>query len=273
MDDSATLLRSIAARFEQQKRRVLAALEQPDLCDRSRKGGVDAPIANVIERINHHRDYVTSSSCSGRVSIFALQSHHARSVAPADPLAPAAAGEPIDGACVSPASVADVPTTARKGGEWVLVSHEPVSLDEVLLACERLHEYPHALVSFKFEAMILHVQCRTLEAARLMCQCATEAGFRNSGFVIGRNKITLAVRSTMHFDAPIAAHGRLLVSPELLRLLVLLSNDKFAENLQRIERFEREIELRIQCQAPPSIADAPAVAPPVLDSQPELEQT
>ena len=46
--------------FDREKARVL------DKADLSRKGSVDAPIRHLVEAINAHPHYYTTSSCSGR---------------------------------------------------------------------------------------------------------------------------------------------------------------------------------------------------------------
>lgn len=38
--------------------------------DRSKKGSLDAPIVELVGLINGHPDYVTTSSCSGRIALF-----------------------------------------------------------------------------------------------------------------------------------------------------------------------------------------------------------
>ena len=38
--------------------------------DRSRKGSVDAPIVELVELINAQADVYTTSSCSGRITVF-----------------------------------------------------------------------------------------------------------------------------------------------------------------------------------------------------------
>ena len=38
--------------------------------DLSRKGSVDAPIFDFLKNLNSHQDYVSLSSCSGRIIIF-----------------------------------------------------------------------------------------------------------------------------------------------------------------------------------------------------------
>ena len=50
--------------FTQQKSTCLLKV------DLSRKGSVDEPILNLIQSINGHERYFTTSSCSGRICAF-----------------------------------------------------------------------------------------------------------------------------------------------------------------------------------------------------------
>ena len=52
------------AHFELDKARVLGK------ADLSRKGSVDEPIRDLVEYINAHDSLYTTSSCSGRVTVF-----------------------------------------------------------------------------------------------------------------------------------------------------------------------------------------------------------
>lgn len=111
------LLRSVEemASFEARKHAVLESLAS-DARDKSRAGGVDAPIADLIHRINQHPFFFTTSSCSGRVSIFSEPTPKSVSTA--------------DDACVE-ATANSAVKTKKKGGDWVYVSHETASEDEV----------------------------------------------------------------------------------------------------------------------------------------------
>ena len=57
------------ALFDQRKKKILEHLvsDEPDL---SPKGSPDEQILDLLELINSHEDYVTTSSCSGRVAVF-----------------------------------------------------------------------------------------------------------------------------------------------------------------------------------------------------------
>ena len=54
--------------FLQRKSAALASLSS-ELPDKSPKGGLDAPIADLVADVNRHPDLYTTSSCSGRISM------------------------------------------------------------------------------------------------------------------------------------------------------------------------------------------------------------
>ena len=112
--------------FDAQKARVVSKV------DLSRKGSVDEPIRDLILLLNNHPDLVTLSSCSGRLLMVRT-------------------GE-----------------DKKKGCHWLCVKHETVGAEEAWaqLEAESRVEDRTGPVSFKFEAFILHLQCRTLELAR-----------------------------------------------------------------------------------------------------------
>ncbi|KAJ9589480.1 hypothetical protein L9F63_017297 [Diploptera punctata] len=181
--------------FQRQKNQIL------DGIDLSRKGCIDDPIQELVELINTEDDFVTTSSCSGRVILFC---------------------EDI------------VNGKRKKGCKWLYTTHENVKDDDLLRSIQP-NEGNNVL---KFEPMILHVQCRTLEKAKLMHTCALESGFRNSGITLGKHgKIILAIRSCMGLEVPLTEDGNTLVSNEYLKYLTKKANEKMEENKTRTERF------------------------------------
>lgn len=56
---------AIAKQFIEEKQRVLG--EKADL---SRKGTIDAPVADLVECLNEADQYYTTSSCSGRILVY-----------------------------------------------------------------------------------------------------------------------------------------------------------------------------------------------------------
>ena len=62
----------MTSRFEVRKQNILEQLDVPDgeYHDLSPKGSIDAPIRDLISEINGFDGIVTTSSCSGRISVF-----------------------------------------------------------------------------------------------------------------------------------------------------------------------------------------------------------
>lgn len=192
--------------FDLCKRNTLGKL------DKSPKGSIDAPIEALVHTINGTRDYVTTSTCSGRISLFATSA------------APPPSGP----------------------GRWLLVSHELIAMAdlEIALCDEALARAGHdglTEVMMKVEPAILHVQCRSIEAGVELLRIAIAHGFRESGLVLsGSQKVMLAVRTTSNMmEAPVVHAGAHLLSREAMEHLHAEANKRLAANLKALARFER----------------------------------
>ncbi|EIE26282.1 Clavaminate synthase-like protein, partial [Coccomyxa subellipsoidea C-169] len=198
--------------------------------DKSRAGGVDGPIADLVASLNSWPDIFTTSSIirlcmTGRVSVFA---------------------EPTDATRAA----------GQKGGEWVYVTHGHADAEEiisrVLLCCSngapRLAQ-PGSLkrgagteegapLVFRFEPFILAAEARTADDAQRLIRCAREAGYRESGVTGDESaRVIAGIRCSIRLEVPVTDGGLLLVSPEYLRHLTKLANEKMELNWARIERF------------------------------------
>lgn len=197
-----------------------------NLVDKSPKGSIDDPIRECLGLINALPGFFTTSSCSGRVSIFC---------------------EPTDG--------------KGRDGFWLFTSHSPIPQGQPTFdALER--ELPQQLlpasvgraVYFKFEPLILHVECESMESARMLFSAVYREGFRNSGIsTSGTNRWMVAVRDTLKLDAPIGCingEGRLdaWVDSSYLQRLVEIANGKFLVNSGRIRRLEASIKEMVSRQ-------------------------
>ena len=58
-------------KFQQMKSEILRKLNASVYTDKSPKGFLDAPIVELVNLLNSHKDYVTTSSCSGRIVLYA----------------------------------------------------------------------------------------------------------------------------------------------------------------------------------------------------------
>jgi tRNA wybutosine-synthesizing protein 3 len=106
------LKHGMSLRFDARKQKILEALDAPaDVYqDLSPKGSIDAPIRSLIDDINRIDGLVTTSSCSGRISVFLEgrkeEANHTESLEE------------------SPAG----PGGKGGGGAWLFISHDSISI-------------------------------------------------------------------------------------------------------------------------------------------------
>lgn len=106
-------MQSMATRFELRKQKILAQLETPEgqYHDLSPKGSVDEPIRELIDEINNLNGLVTTSSCSGRISVF-LEGRK-------QDLIDAPKATDSENARAGPGGKGG-------GGAWLYISHKPI---------------------------------------------------------------------------------------------------------------------------------------------------
>ncbi|KAK6508067.1 hypothetical protein TWF506_010175 [Arthrobotrys conoides] len=239
--------------FNSRKNGILRALASGT--DASPKGSVDKQIIPIMELLNSHPGAVTTSSCSGRVSVF-LEGRKQR----------------FTTSIPKQEQDTDVATAGGKGGDgrWLFVTHNHL-LDDILqedrddssfletifgsipskpAVTQLLGELSSETryVHFKFEPMILHVLTETLEIANRLLTCAISSSFRESGIVSPLKNPIVAIRTMgLAFDAPVGIYDpeknviQRLVDPAGLRLLARLTEDRFRENSRRIDSLYRNL--------------------------------
>ena len=203
---------------------------------KSPKGSVDAPIVDFIHALNTDiPDLVTTSSCSGRVSIF-----H------------------------TPGGAASAGVGAKGTGTWLLSAHHQVTLDEVTSALAACPPGESDLVTLKVEPFLLHVETRDVDTAAWFVTVAHSAGFRESGIMLGKGgaRVMAHVRTTSHtLEVPLRVGGATLVPDTALESLVDFANAKFRVNAQRIGRLQAAVAAATaeRFAAPPSTPHSLAV--------------
>ncbi|KAK1680165.1 hypothetical protein QYE76_041013 [Lolium multiflorum] len=201
--------------FARRKAAALAALSSP-APDKSPKGGVDAPIAQLLDALNSHPDLFTTSSCSGRISVLAQPTPKPHT---SDPK----------------------PKKKARGGGWVYISHDPADPDavvELLFSGTGGGEKGAGdELVFRFEPMIVAVECRDVSAAASLVAAAIHAGFRESGITSLQRRAMVAIRSSIRMEVPLGLTDELVVSPEYIRYLVNIANCKMEANKKRMDGF------------------------------------
>ncbi|RDA84837.1 hypothetical protein CP532_2081 [Ophiocordyceps camponoti-leonardi (nom. inval.)] len=233
------------ASFHEKKARILQQLAIPDeeYIDASPKGSVDEAIRPLIDDINRVEGFVTTSSCAGRVSVF-LEGHKVKDESRAQ-----TAGVGGKGA----------------GGTWLFVTHEPVARGRSWIDALAFSEESSAvrgpadrLIHFKFEPMILHILTTSPQHAQLILRAGLQAGFRESGAInIDDTTPMVAIRSLgLGFESLIGCQAasdgrrRCLVSADYLETLRAISDERFVENENRIQRFRDAFLLAVQGPSP-----------------------
>lgn len=250
--------------FKHEKRDLLKRLQAG--CDNSPKGTIDAPILPLVELLNNEDHFVTTSTCSGRISIFAR------------PVIPDYSDELKEE--TTKTAITDVKPSQHKGhgkgdgGRWLLSSHELVakgSIQDALKSIDAAVDLPSKesqqvamdAVSYdavlKHEPAIMHVRCVNMQCAEWLLKIALSAGFRESGIVPGKTKLMVAIRTTSTcLEVPLTFQGQLLgtgggeeASTEYYNSLESISNRRFQQNQQRLLRLETKIRESLHNSPPP----------------------
>ncbi|KAJ5092587.1 hypothetical protein NUU61_007457 [Penicillium alfredii] len=248
----------LPAAFQWRKIKILEELSVPDTeyTDLSPKGCVDEGIRDLIRDLNGLPGLVTTSSCAGRVSVFL----EGRKKSP----------EPSQ-----ETQRQFAPSGGKGAGRWLYVSHEPLSQPETHDATvqKSLHDLfgmvpgdgkppklagenaSLRLVRFHFEPLILHIMAATLSHAQPVLSAASASGFRESGLqslrclegdegpspIVAVRSSGLSLESVIGYcdehDSASEPVIRSLVTEEYLEMLVAMSNERFAVNADRRERF------------------------------------
>ncbi|KAG7663460.1 uncharacterized protein J8A68_003007 [[Candida] subhashii] len=218
--------------FDQKKQAILneITLNSEDNLDASPKGTIDEHCIPIINLINSDPNMVTTSSCSGRVSVF-LEGKKQEN---------------------------DTKIIAKGNeGRWLFVTHDTSDLNNWYTKVDfKYHEnqFPpqdnnHRSISFKFEPLILHVKCRDLDQATKLYTCAMNNGFRESG--IGSN-FNVAIRISIKLDIPIGYYENdteeliSFVSESYLDYVTKLSFERFNENFKKLDQLYKSIECLIK---------------------------
>ncbi|KAF2872980.1 methyltransferase TYW3-domain-containing protein [Massariosphaeria phaeospora] len=251
------------SRFKAKKQRILEQLNVPnaEYQDLSPKGSVDEPIRELIDDINMVEGLVTTSSCSGRMSVFLEGQKKSTTI-----------GELEPDNVVSRAGPG-----GKGGGSWLYISHTQTALPGQVAASyftslfslqrpdgegDSTRTVQSRHIHLKFEPMILHILTSSLDHSQHVLNAALNAGFRESGAVSLSTKdgdITnpmVAVRSTGYsFDSIIGYHNDhgqniALVDENHIRMLVEIANERFKINIDRISRFRSLLLEQYRPQAP-----------------------
>lgn len=90
---------------------------------------------------------------------------------------------------------------------------------------------------FRFEPLIIAVECRDVVSAQSLVSIAISCGFRESGITSVSKRVIVAIRCSIRLEVPLGDSCSLLVSPEYVRFLVGIANEKMEVNRKRTDQF------------------------------------
>ena len=187
---------------------------------------IDSGIVQILNLINSHPDYYSTSSCSGRILLLAL----------------AKPGSKTDSIML---------------GRW----HEPIEKEQLKEHLIKWKIYPYLF--FLTQSPIFHITTHTLPAAILLRNIGEAAGFKYSSIrsikpikldKTARKKylikdkeidlyspqirITVELLSTERLNLPLGHEGKIYADDEYLELLVDLANNSLSEANKKVKKLE-----------------------------------
>ncbi|RLI27231.1 hypothetical protein DRO58_04670 [Candidatus Bathyarchaeota archaeon] len=141
----------------------------------------------LLEALNRLSDYYTTSSCSGRIQVYEA---------------------------VLPGLKFDLKTIAK----W----HRAVEPGEIVAAIEAVKPRNAWLAVLP---PILHVTCRSLDAANRLLHLARESSFKHSGLLVAKgDRFVVELTATERMESPLVVDGTLVFKPEILEKVVERAN-------------------------------------------------
>ena len=163
-----------------------------------KEGDIDGDIISLLDLINSKEDFVTLSSCSGRIAVIDTPEF----------------GDKIN---------------SKFLGKW----HHEVKCHEILEAIKKGRETTW-LITYP---PIIHVACSSLESAERLINKANNAGFRRSG-LISLKKFVVEISSLERLELPVAIKGRILLNNDTLKIIVDFANRKLLRGKEKLSKLK-----------------------------------
>lgn len=90
---------------------------------------------------------------------------------------------------------------------------------------------------FRFEPLIIAVECQDVEAAQHLVSLAISCGFRESGITSVSKRVIVAIRCSIRLEVPLGEGETVMVTREYVEYLVRVANDKMEANRKRTDLF------------------------------------
>ncbi len=167
--------------------------------DNSRKGKPDSEILGLLQAINRHDGFYTTSSCSGRVIVLC---------------------EPATG--------------KKKDCRWLYVSHTGAD-DREVMGC--LGQPAQGTVWLKMEPFILHTVAKDNHCAGRLLACARKTGLKHSGILSLAPRLVVEIAGNESMSVPLGCGTGLFAEQSFVSFLVETANRKLRKNHAAMQKF------------------------------------
>lgn len=163
---------------------------------------VDEDIGEMIDFLNSLKEYYTTSTCSGRITLIT------------------------------------VPDSGRKDeAEFVGKKHSVQDADELWDTLNELVKRTNDEVWFRMEGLIMHIGCRTIEDANKLLAVVRIFGLKKSSLFSACRQFIVEVNGSEKIDAPVAVNGKVIVTRDYFNFLVKKANSKLNRVKKRNDEF------------------------------------
>lgn len=277
------------ASFPSLRSRNLATLYEIGT-DKSPKGFIDAKIAPLCHLINQHDEYVTTSSCSGRVALF-------------DPGVSNDSNEESYDVEREGTAKKSTKLSGKGRGQWRFVTHDVLNdlgsqlvavLEEAVKERNDDNKTSSNVLTLKYEPPLLHIAASSLAAGQKMLKIFKSV-CRESGLMVTSERVTVEVRTMgtalcipIFIDAVSSSEEckcQLTPSKDYLMNLAKIMNDRMVRNEALLGRLYNAVktelfqestschedvyEVQIQSLPPLNLWKSAAAVLPSGDSQSE----
>jgi len=219
--------------------------------DKSPKGSVDEKIRPLVNLINLHPEFVTLSSCSGRVAMF----DPAGCDQPEGSDGEITIHENYDNTTTTQPKVKGTEISGKGRGKWIFVTHDILpDLGEQMIDSlkqagkQRSQTLYNSYITFKHEPPLLHIAASSLSAGKKLLHLAkSTCAMRESGLVVTDQRVTVEIRTTgtlLCLPLMVQSSDDDAVQPneEYLMALSQIANKRMEQNMVLLEKLFHTIQ-------------------------------
>jgi len=182
--------------FDKQKKDCLSRK------DKSKKKTIDKDIKPLIDFLNSHKDYYTTSSCSGRILLIEKR------------------------------------TDKKQDARFAFAEHKKADFKLIKKSLKKICKND---IWLKQESIIMHVCCRNLEGAKKLLKIVRDLGIKRAGIIRIGKRIIIEIIGTEAMETIIARNGKMLIDEDYLKILVKEANKKLERNKKKIRELYKRI--------------------------------